>query len=67
MHNLDFDDVRFAWQCVVGWALYMSGVPYHISSGIHGGVTLGYGNLDNNGFWQYPAPRRAYRGYEEWI
>lgn len=26
------------------------------STGIHGGLTLGYGRLDDNGFWEFPLP-----------
>lgn len=26
------------------------------STGIHGGLTLGYGKLDHNGYWQYELP-----------
>lgn len=59
-------DMRFVWQRFVGAVLYAVGWPYNISSGIHGGITCGYGELDNNGFWQYPAPRKVERMYERW-
>lgn len=26
------------------------------STGIHGGLTRGYGELDDNGFWEHPCP-----------
>jgi hypothetical protein len=45
--------------------LYNIGIQPGISTGIHGGLTYGYGELDPNGFWQYSlySPRcRARRG-----
>lgn len=33
--------------------LYLCGVRYGISTGIHGGLTRGYGKLDGNGYFQF--------------
>lgn len=33
-----------------------AGVTPHVSTGIHGRLTYGYGMLDQFGFWQYPLP-----------
>jgi len=36
--------------------LYYLGFKYNTSTGIHGGLTRGYGKLDHNGFWQFELP-----------
>ena len=33
-----------------------------VSTGIHGYLTYGYGELDSNGFWQYPLDDGKYVG-----
>jgi hypothetical protein len=33
-----------------------------VSTGIHGYLTYGYGELSHNGFWQYPLPDGEYVG-----
>ena len=33
--------------------LYHLGFKYCVSTGIHGDTTYGYGELDDNGFWEY--------------
>ena len=30
------------------------GFKPNFSTGIHGGITSGYGELDHNGFWKFP-------------
>ena len=34
----------------------------HVSTGIHGYITRGYGNLDEMGFWEFPLPDGEYVG-----
>lgn len=50
----------------IGWLLWtLSRVKLYrkpwYSTGIHDGLTCGYGKLSDNGFWQYPV-----RALEEW-
>lgn len=57
--------MKFWLQEQIGALLYVLGRAPHISTGICGTTTFGYGKLDNNGYWQYPVlnPRcRARRG-----
>ena len=51
--GLVFMLIGMKWRC--SWSI----------DGVH--FTLGYGNLDEWGFWQYPAFWRKYAGYEESI
>jgi hypothetical protein len=46
------------------WAetLRAQGIRPRCSTGIHGCITYGYGNLDDNGFWQYPLEDGEYVG-----
>jgi hypothetical protein len=41
-------------QCQIAKFLHLIKVPYGVSTGICGSTTYGYGELDNNGYWQYP-------------
>lgn len=41
---------------IIARVLYMTGKIPHYSTGIHGGLTKGYGELDEYGFYQYPLP-----------
>ena len=42
--------------CFIGWLLYHLGEKPKISTSIGGGTTAGYGELNEYGFWKYPAP-----------
>jgi len=33
--------------------LFLLGFKPHVSTGIHGGLTYGWGELSPNGFWEY--------------
>ena len=53
-------------QRFIGWALYKLGYKPSLSHSIADTITAGYGRLDDNGFWQYPAPDNfwmVYHGY----
>lgn len=41
---------------VLALRYFLDGVAPCYSTGIDGGLTAGYGRLDDNGFWQYPLP-----------
>lgn len=38
---------------VIAKFLNKLGIKPQVSSGICGGITYGYGKLDNNGYWEY--------------
>jgi hypothetical protein len=40
----------------IAFFLQAAGRKPFVSTGIHGGITRGYGGLDEYGFWQYPLP-----------
>ena len=42
--------------------LEANGVKFQCSTGIHGYITRGYGDLDEYGFWQYPLEDGEYVG-----
>jgi hypothetical protein len=42
---------------VVALRRYYAGETPHFSTGIHERITAGYGDLNFNGFWQYPLPQ----------
>lgn len=44
------------WNKLVARVLRLLGFRPGYSTGIHDGLTCGYGELDTNGFWQYPLP-----------
>jgi len=46
--------MKFKTQELIGKILHKLGFRYKTSTGIHDGLTYGYGKLDYNGFWQYP-------------
>lgn len=37
---------------------FLNGEAPTVSTGIHGGLTAGYGHLDSNGFFDQPLPQR---------
>ena len=47
---------------LIGLLLYVFGFQHRTSSGIDGGLTRGYGKLDDNGYWQYQIPYGCYGG-----
>lgn len=48
-------NLAFTLQEWVGSMLYRLRLTPKWSTGIHGGTTAGYGKLDTNGYWQFPA------------
>jgi len=40
---------------------YRTGEKLQFSTGIHGQMTYGFGDLDDWGFWQYPLPYKELR------
>ena len=46
--------MKFDLNCFIATVLFKLGFKYKTSTGIHGGLTWGYGDLDSNGFWQFP-------------
>lgn len=42
--------------------LKLLGIKPNVSTGIHGYITYGYGELSHNGFWQYPLEDGKYVG-----
>jgi hypothetical protein len=42
--------------------LFKSGCKPWYSTGIHGYITVGYGHLDEFGFWEFPLPDQEFRG-----
>lgn len=46
---------------------FMAGVRPSSSTGIHDGLTMGYGQLDQHGFWQYPLPQVFVNAYDRAI
>ena len=48
--------MKYWIQRQIGKVLYALGRPLTYSMSIADEVTAGYGELDCNGFWQYPAP-----------
>jgi hypothetical protein len=50
--------LKWKVQEFVGWCLYRLGVKPKYSQGICGNLTSGYGELSENGYWQYPTPRK---------
>ncbi len=72
----ELDDTTHAFDSAVGDGLddgldsdaeceailrHLCGEPYKVSTGIHGGLTYGYGRLNDNGFWELPLPERYVR------
>ncbi len=47
---------------IIARELKKLGVKPHVSTGIHGYLTYGYGELDEYGFWEYPLPDGEYVG-----
>jgi len=47
---------------IIAQLLKFLGFRPHASTGIHEYITYGYGDLDSNGFWQYPLPDGEYVG-----
>lgn len=50
-----------SWERFVARLLLRFGKEPHVSTGIDGSTTMGYGILDFNGFWQYPLTDREIR------
>lgn len=42
--------------CWIAMKRYCRGEDFHVSRGICGSMTYGYGDLDQSGYWQYPLP-----------
>jgi hypothetical protein len=42
------------WKGTVADLLNWIGVKPGVSTGVCGGITYGYGNLDDLGYWEYP-------------
>ncbi len=45
---------------IIARILKVSGCKPSVSTGIHGYITYGYGDLDEFGFWEYPLPDGEY-------
>ncbi len=56
--------VRFWFECIIGWLLWRVGFRPNISTGISDHTTYGYGDLDDNGYWQYVAPGPSWRKWK---
>lgn len=41
---------------LIGLIRYRDGETVGVSTGIHEGLTFGYGQLDINGYWEFPVP-----------
>lgn len=54
--------VKLAEATEEGIRRFIAGEPLRVSTGIDGTTTYGYGDLDNNGYWQYPVPDRIREG-----
>lgn len=48
----------------IGGKLYESGHVPSVTHNIAEAVSLGYGDMDQYGFWEFPAPREAYKKFE---
>jgi len=46
---------------LIGWIMWKIGIKPSVTHNIADMIEVGYGELDMNGFWKYPAPKEAYR------
>ncbi len=57
-----FTDSKFSLERIIASILFNSGCKPNISTGIHGYITYGYGDLDDFGFWEFSLPDGEYVG-----
>ena len=66
LRHYGFDNWTFFLKCRVGQLLYWLGKKPTASHGIGGDMNLGYGRLSDSGYWDIPAPGKAYKSDYEY-
>lgn len=57
--------MKYWLQRQIGRILYALGRPLTYSMGLADEVTAGYGEINDNGYWQYPAPAHVTENLSE--